>query len=102
LPVFVRPDATVAPADLANFAAAYQAARRQAFGSAVGRLQQASADAVDALRRNLSCGTPAAEIAAARAILEHARAGIEREDLAQRVEELERQERERQDREKRR
>jgi hypothetical protein len=75
-----------------DFLAAYRAARRQIVEAAVTRLQQVCLQAVLALHRNLSCGKPTAEIAAARAILEQAIQGVDLYDLAGRVEALERQE----------
>jgi hypothetical protein len=41
---------------LPEFRSAYREARRQVVEAAVGRLQAASAKAVDALERNLTCG----------------------------------------------
>jgi hypothetical protein len=55
----------------------------------VAQLQQATGEAVAALRRNLTCGTPAAEIAAAKAIIDQSVKGVELIDLAERVEALE-------------
>jgi hypothetical protein len=72
------------------FRAAYRAARRAVVEAAVGQLQRAAGEAVAALRRNLACGTPAAENGAAKAILEHSLKAVELLDLAERVEELER------------
>ena len=44
---------------------------------------------MDALTRNLTCGTPSAEIAAAKAIIDQSLRAIELVDLAERVEQLE-------------
>ena len=74
-----------------EFQAAYRAARRAVVESAVGRLQQAAAEAVEVLRRNLVCGNPAVEIRAAALVLEKALQGVELIDLAVQVEELQRQ-----------
>jgi hypothetical protein len=52
------------------FKARYRAARRQVVEQAVSELQQAASEAVEALRRNLTCGVPAAEISAAKTIVE--------------------------------
>ena len=71
------------------FKAQYRAARRQVVEAAIGRLQSATTKAVDALERNLSCGTPAVEVGAAKAILDQAIKGIELVDLAERIEQLE-------------
>jgi hypothetical protein len=73
----------------ADFKARYRAARRQVVEQAIGGLQQAAGEAVEALRRNLVCGVPAAEIAAAKAIVDQAVKGVELVDLAERVEQLE-------------
>jgi hypothetical protein len=60
----------------------YQAARRASVDAgvadAITQLQQEAASAVDALRRNLTCGVPAVEVEAAKVILEHAVEGLER------------------------
>jgi hypothetical protein len=72
-----------------DFKARYRAARRQLVEAAIGRLQQAATQAVDALTRNLTCGVPSSEIAAAKAILDNAIKAIELVDLAERIEQLE-------------
>jgi hypothetical protein len=79
-----------------DFVRAYRDARWQIVEAAVARLQQAAAEAVDALKRNLSCSQPGPEIRAALGILDHSQRGIELNDLAERVEALEAQARERQ------
>jgi hypothetical protein len=71
-----------------GFVAAYRAARRQIVEGGISRLQQVFGDAVDTLRRNLTCGTPSAEIRAAATILEQAVKGVELADLVEEVEEL--------------
>src|SRR5437763_1547025 len=48
------------------FQAAYRELRRRAVDGAVSHLQQATAEAVETLRRGLSCGQPVAEVRAAR------------------------------------
>ena len=73
-----------------EFRDAYRAARRQVVSHATARLQNAATLAVAALERNLECGNPATEVRAAVAILEHSIRAIEIEDLAARVEALER------------
>ena len=73
-----------------DFKARLRAARRSVVEGAVGRLQQAATQAVDALARNLTCGTPAVEVSAAKAILDQAIKGVELVDLADRIEQLER------------
>lgn len=67
----------------------YRAARRQVVESSIGRLQQATSEAVESLRRNLICGTPSAEVSAAKAILEQSIKAVELMDLVERVEMLE-------------
>jgi transposase-like protein len=72
-----------------EFGTEYRAARRLVVESAIGRLQQAATQAVDALARNLSCGIPAVEVGAAKAVLDQAIRGVELLDLAERVAVLE-------------
>jgi hypothetical protein len=72
-----------------EFKARYRASRRSVVESAIGRLQQAATQAVDALTRNLTCGIPPVEVGAAKAILDQAIKGVELVDLAERVEQLE-------------
>ena len=72
-----------------SFKARYRDARRQVVESAVANLQQATGEAVATLTRNLGCGVPASEIAAAKAIIDFAVKGVELVDLAERVEQLE-------------
>ncbi len=85
----------VAPATLRHcpaeddFRNRYRAARRQVVEQAVSQLQAATSEAVGALQRNLGCGRPSAEIAAAKAIIDQAIRAIELVDLAERVEQLE-------------
>jgi hypothetical protein len=73
-----------------DFRDAYQAARRQVLEGAVGRLQQAAGEAVEALRRNLTTGRPADQVRAAGLILQHALGTAEVLDVAERLEALER------------
>ena len=74
-----------------SFQGQYRKARRDAFGQATARLQQASSAAVDTLKEIAEDGKapPSARVMAARAILEMAQRGIELEDLAERVDALE-------------
>ena len=72
-----------------DFKARLRAARRSVVEGAIGRLQQAATQAVDTLARNLTCGTPAVEVGAAKAILDQSVKAIELVDLAERVEALE-------------
>ncbi len=54
-----------------EFSDEYAAARRQIVESAVSGLQQAANEAVETLRRNLTCDNPQAEIRAAQLILDN-------------------------------
>ena len=72
-----------------SFRARHREARRQVVEQAISALQRATGEAVEALRLNLTCGVPAAEISAAKAIIEQAIKGVELVDLAERVEALE-------------
>jgi hypothetical protein len=56
---------------------------------AIGRLQAAATEAVETLRRNLTCGTPSVEVKAAATILDQAVKAVELFDLAERIEHLE-------------
>ena len=72
-----------------GFAAAYRAARQLIVEHAVGLLQRATGSAVAALHRNLSCGRPGAEIAAANHLLEKSLQAVEQFDVLTRLEALE-------------
>ena len=72
----------------APFIVEYRTARRQVVEAAVGRLQQASGNAVEALSRNLNCGNAGNEIRAALGVLDQAYRGTELLDLAERLERL--------------
>ena len=74
-----------------DFLAAYRAARREAVSQAVGHLQGACSVAVLALTDiSQDVNSPAsARVSAARTVLDLALKGVELEDLAVRVEELE-------------
>ncbi len=58
--------------------------------SALGSLQGASTEAVDCLRRNLSCGNPNAEVGAARTILDFTMRAKELIHLTEQLNDLER------------
>jgi hypothetical protein len=73
-----------------TFQSAYRAARRQLVEQSVAWLQRSMLQAAATLRRNLKCGRPAAEIAAAVAILDRAFKGIDVLDHEERLAELER------------
>ena len=72
-----------------EFKSRLRAARRAVVEGAIGRLQAAATEAVDTLRRNLTCGTPSVEVKAAATILDQAVRCVELFDLAERVEHLE-------------
>jgi len=75
---------------LPDFQAAYRTARRQVVERAVSELQAACGEAVEKIKRNLSCDNPTVEIRAAQIILEQGIKGVEIMDLQERVEALER------------
>ena len=72
-----------------DFKSRLRDARRAVVEGAIGRLQAAATEAVDTLRRNLSCGTPSVEVKAAATILDQAIKAIELFDVIERVEHLE-------------
>jgi transposase len=74
-----------------DFRAKLRDARRAVVEGAIGRLQQTATEAVDTLRRNLTCGTPSVEVRAATAILDQAIKAVELFDMVERVEQLEAQ-----------
>lgn len=76
-------------AESEGFSAAYRAARRRVVEVAIGRIQEATGDAVATLSRNLTCGKPAVEVRAALGILEHAIKAVELWDIEARIEALE-------------
>jgi DNA-binding MurR/RpiR family transcriptional regulator len=73
-----------------DFQQRYREAQAKVFDGALGTLQGVTTEAVAALQRNLSCGTPSAEVAAAKAILDFTMKARELLDLGDRVKELER------------
>ena len=72
-----------------DFQIRYREAAGKIFDSTLGTLQGATAEAVATLQRNLSCGTPSAEVAAAKTILDFTMKARELLDLGDRVKELE-------------
>jgi hypothetical protein len=75
---------------LEGFQMAYHQARREAISRAVGRLQYASTQAVKTLEAVMKQDdSPAAQVTAARTVLEFAFRAVECEDLERRVKELE-------------
>lgn len=72
-----------------EFVADYRNARRQVVENSITQLQQASSEAVETLRRNLSCMHPNAEIRAAQIILDNALKGVELVDILEWLEQIE-------------
>jgi hypothetical protein len=85
----------VAPATLwrwlqsPEFQAKYRKARRQIFENAILRLQHTAQEAVEALKRNLTCEVPAVEVRAALGVLDQAVKAAELYELQERVKALE-------------
>lgn len=75
-----------------EFQERYREAKRQAVAQAITRLQQVSTEAVEALRTIMKDAEAkdSARVSAAKAVLEMALKGSELEDLAARLEQLER------------
>src|SRR6516225_6839089 len=73
----------------ADFPALYRAARRDIVEAAVTLVQQTMATAAATLHRNLTCGAPAAEIAAAKFLWEQGLAAVSIFDHEQRLRQLE-------------
>ena len=71
------------------FQAAYRKVRRVVVEKAMSEIQSACNDAVAALRRNLTCGTPSVEVSAAKTILDQAVKAVELVDIEERLEQLE-------------
>ena len=69
--------------------AVVEANRLELLAKATAQLCQVTGEAVEALRRNLACGNPQAEIRAAAIVLDMAFRGAELEELAGRIDELE-------------
>lgn len=72
-----------------QFRSAYKSARKAVVDHAIGRLSTLTTDAIDALRRNLSCGQASSEVKAALGVLEHIRGFLGGEELETSVETLE-------------
>jgi hypothetical protein len=80
-----------------DFQAAYRAARRQIVDTAAGRLQEATAEATEALRALLNSENDTAKLGAAKAIWDLASKTQELTDFAERLERLELRLREREE-----
>jgi len=72
-----------------DFQKKYKEAQDTALNGALGSLQGAATEAIDSLRKNLHCGTPAAEVGAAKAILDFTFKVREQFDLENRIKQLE-------------
>lgn len=81
----------------ADFQTRFKEAQGKVFDGALGTLQGATTAAVDCLIRNLSCGSPAAEVQAARIILDYTMKARELLDHGDRIKVLERLLRDRRD-----
>lgn len=68
-----------------DFRAKYKEAQNKVFDGALSSLQGAATDAVDCLRRNLNCKTPAVQVQAARAILDFSLKAEQMFDLQTRI-----------------
>jgi hypothetical protein len=80
---------------LPPFAARYRAARRRLLEAGIGRLQEHAGAAAERLRMLVASGDERVALAAAKAVLDLATKGVDRLDLIERVEQLERLTRER-------
>jgi hypothetical protein len=72
-----------------NFKKEYRSARRNLVENSIGQIQTATGEAVETLRKNLTCENPAVEVRAAQIILDTAYKGIELLDVLERLEVLE-------------
>ena len=72
-----------------DFLNEYRGVSRRLLEGSLARLQAVTDEAIDALRRNLTCGRPSTEVAAAKAIVQQATKAAELWDLTSRVEDLE-------------
>jgi hypothetical protein len=72
-----------------DFQKRYREAQDTALNGALGSLQGAATEAIDSLRKNLNCGSPAAEVGAAKAILDFTFKVREQFDLENRIKQLE-------------
>jgi len=69
-----------------NFVKKFREARNFILENTVARLQSLAGEAVEALKKNLTCGIPAAENRAAIAILEQTIKGVETLDIQEKLE----------------
>jgi AcrR family transcriptional regulator len=71
-----------------DFQKRYREAQRAVVDSAITKLQAATVRAVETLERNLRCGNPFAENAAAQAILTHSFKAIEVRELQEQIDDI--------------
>lgn len=72
-----------------TFKTAYRKLRRESVENSLAQIQQATTEAVETLRRNLTCENPSVEVRTAQIILDNAVKAVELTDLAERIEKLE-------------
>jgi hypothetical protein len=72
-----------------DFQKEYRAAQNRVFDGAIGSLQASTTQAVECLRRNLNCESPAVQVQAARAILDYTIKARNLVDFETRIAELE-------------
>lgn len=68
-----------------EFQTAYREARRRVVEQSLATIQAVTSEAVETLRRNLTCGKPSVEVSAAQAIINHAVRAVELIDLEERL-----------------
>jgi hypothetical protein len=72
-----------------DFQKAYRTAQEKALEGALGTLQGAASEAVATLQRNLTCGVPAAEVGAAKVLIDFTLKAREQFGLGERLKALE-------------
>jgi hypothetical protein len=72
-----------------SFMKDFRRARRDLVETSIGQIQAATGEAVETLKKNLTCENPAVEVRAAQIILDTATKGVELLDILERVEILE-------------
>lgn len=73
----------------ADFQRDYRAARRSVVEQSLAAIQAITGEAVQTLRRNLNCGRPSVEVAAALGLMDRATKGVELADFDDRLAALE-------------
>lgn len=73
----------------ADFQRDYRAARRSVVEQSLAAIQAITGEAVQTLRRNLNCGRPSVEVAAALGLMDRATKGVELADFDERLADLE-------------